>query len=162
MWQSSWDNKTVNTVFYCVIGNIAEVLGILGKSLPENKQTLICRKLVSHLHPVQCWAAETQDNLPQLPGGSLNSRSAFPLGKSSLHVSTKTLQKCHWIFSFRNAECADMYPRDFYSSWPLARFAIIAEYLPQLLIGPSDYIALFMTLDRSVNVDIRKKISKKV
>ena len=30
MWASSWDNKTIDTVFYCIIGNLAEILGILG------------------------------------------------------------------------------------------------------------------------------------
>ena len=95
MWQSSWDNETVNTVFYCVIGNMAEVLGILGKSVPEQIQIFFSRKLVCHLHPLQCWSAETQDNLPQLSGGSLHSRFTFPLGKSPIHVSKRTLQMSH-------------------------------------------------------------------
>jgi hypothetical protein len=42
-----------------------------------------------------------------------------------------------------------MFPaRNFYSTKELAKFVNIVENLPQLLNGPSDYNALFMTLER--------------
>ena len=54
---------------------------------------------------------------------------------------------------FRNVECGHLYPfRDYYPSRALAQFVNIVENLPQFLIGPSDYIVLFMTFDRFAKV----------
>ena len=52
-----------------------------------------------------------------------------------------------------------MFPaRNFYSTKELAKFVNIVENLPQLLNGPSDYIALFMTLERYSTVVFKKII----